>query len=165
MRRMKMRNRCECGLLEVAPFGSFTNIAIISDAPSFDDVKNGQAYTGQYGMALQNEMNRAGIQPSQCRMMTLWSHSQSDECEDELHHVRALKDLTGAKLVLMLGKECLEVFTGYAIGDVSGTIVKSKLLPKAIVVAGPSMSTLGNSPLGELRLALEVFAEQRRRIK
>lgn len=160
-----MRNRCQCGLMEVAPFGSFTNVVVISDAPSFDDVKNGQAYTGQYGMALQHEMNKAGIQPSQCRMITLWSHNQSEDCDPDFHYMRAEQSMASAKLILMLGKECLEVFTGYAVGDVSGTIVKSKLLPKAIVVAGPSLSTLGNSPLGELRLALELFAEQRRQIK
>jgi len=66
----------------------------------------------------------------------------------------------------MLGSECLQVFTGYAVGDVSGTMVRPMILPKTCkIVAGPSITTLGRTPIGELRLALNLFAEQRRKLK
>lgn len=162
-----MRASCEiCGNLLLSPYGTMTsNIVILSDAPGFEDVKNGQAYSGQYGEALKTEMGKVGIQPSRCYMLTLWQHGASKECDLEWHVQAVLPILLKAKLILMLGSESLTTFTNYTAMEVSGTIVKSKILKKPTIVAGPNINALGKTPIGELRLALEVFAEQRRKIK
>jgi uracil-DNA glycosylase len=160
-----MRANCKCGNLLIGDYGLLTSdVIILSDAPGYEDVKNGQAYSGQYGEALKTELGKVGIQPSSCHMMTLWLHSPSKDCDLEWHIQKAMPFLMKAKLILMLGSECLSTFTGFSAMEVSGTIVKSKLL-KAKIVAGPSVAALAKTPIGELRLALELFANQRRMIK
>lgn len=158
------RAKCVCGKLLLETWGNrSSNVVVISDAPLFDDVKNGVLYSGAYGEALKNEMSKMGIQPSGTHMMTLWKHGQDKECTYD-HATEALKILKDAKLILMLGSECLSTYTGYTAMEVSGTIVKSKMI-KGTIVAGPSITTLGKTPIGELKLALELFAEQRRKLK
>jgi hypothetical protein len=97
-------------------------------------------------------------------MLTLWQHAPKKECDLEWHVQQVLPMLRKAKLILMLGSESLSTFTGFSAMEVSGTIVKSNIL-KATIVAGPSIAALGKTPVGELRLAIELFAEQRRKIK
>lgn len=157
---------CSCGKRLLRPWGSLDSpIAVVSDVPGFEDVKNGVVYSGTYGEALKLELGKAGIQAAGIRMLTMWKHGIDKECDIDWHATTTLEDLKGVKLVLMLGTECLSTYTGYTASEISGTIVKSKMLPKVIVVAGPSISTLGKTPIGELRLAINKFAEQRRKIK
>jgi len=162
-----MRASCDvCGNLLVGSYGNLTsNVIILSDAPGYEDVKNGQAYSSQYGEGLKTELGKVGIQASACHMMTLWQHAPNKECDINWHIDRILPTLLKAKLILMLGSESLGAFTGFSAMEVSGTIVKSKILKKAIIVAGPSIAALGKTPIGELRLALDKFTEQRRNIK
>ena len=163
-----MRASCDiCDKLLVAPYGQLiSKVVVISDSPGFDDIRNGQAYAGQYGMALRTELGKTGIQPEGISMVTLWQHGADHEnCDIEWHIQKVMPLLMQANLILMLGKEVIETFTGYAVGDVSGTIIKSKILKKATIVAGPGIATIGKTPIGELRLSLSLFAEERQRRK
>jgi len=156
---------CSCGKRQVSTWGDLSSLVmVVAEAPLFDDVKNGVAFSGNYGEALKTEMGKVGIQASGCRMLTMYKHVYDEECLFD-HENTTLKELMGAKLILMLGSYCLSTYADCTLSEYSGTIVRSKFLRKSIVVAGPSIAAIGKTPLGELRLALELFAEQRRVLK
>jgi uracil-DNA glycosylase len=142
-------------------------VAIIADKPLFDDVKNGVTFSGEAGLALAQELSRVGVQDTQCYLTTLWSHaypSKDEWCERDYHERRAMELLKDRKVILMLGTEVLDLFTGYNADTATGTIVKSKHLKKATIIAGPSVATINRMPIGEYRLALELFAEHYRKV-
>ena len=159
--------RCKyCNKVLVSSYGDMSSkVVVISDYPLFDDVRNGLVYSGTYGEALRQEMGKAGIQAQACKMITMWQHAPDEECDAQWHINQALEDMMDAKLILMLGTECLQAYSFGTANEYSGTIVKSKFLKKAVIVAGPSYAAIGKTPLGELRLALELFAKQRRKLK
>jgi len=65
------------------------------------------------------------------------------------------------KIILMMGAELVKTFTGYNTSDVYGLLCKSELLPNVpVIIPAPNSDKLMNSPIGEMRLALKVLAEQ-----
>ena len=69
----------------------------------------------------------------------------------------------GKRIILMMGAEVVRTFTGYGVSDVSGLICKSDLLPVTnapIIIPAPNPDNIMKQPIGELRNALNVFAEQ-----
>ncbi len=156
---------CSCGLHMVKPFGNLSsNVVILGDYPSFDDVKNGMAFTGPGGMALRQELAKAGVQPEGVFMTLLYPHNmgKTSECVEDWE-TNAMGFLRKKKLILLLGK-AVPVFTQFTAEQVSGIKVPSALLKGSIVVAGPGITTALKSPIGELRRACEVFAEERRKV-
>lgn len=161
-------SNCDCGKRILSVYGDRgSNIMVIADKPGFEDLKNGQCFSSEYGQALQIELSKVGIQPQNILMFNLWMHStaKGDTCPPEVHYTNALKTMSKAKLVLMLGSESLTYFCDTTEMISCGTIVKSVYLPKTVIVAGPNIAALGKTPIGELKLALELFAKERRKIK
>lgn len=65
------------------------------------------------------------------------------------------------KVVMLMGAEVVRTFTGHSVSDVSGLICKSELLPTVpVIIPAPNPDKLMSQPIGELRNALKVFAEQ-----
>ena len=157
--------KCSCGAQMVKPFGNMdAKVAVMSDYPAFDDVKNGLAFTGDGGMALRNELGKAGIQPESLAMYMLYPHNMRNRDCVEDWETYAIQMLLGKKLVLLLGK-AVPVFTPYTAEKITGITTTSPLLKRTTIVCGPSLSTIMSSPIGEMRMACEVFADERRKIK
>lgn len=159
-------SKCSCGRVTVFPSGdSRSQVAVVSDAPGFEEVRSGRAFTGAYAEAFKHELMKAGIQPESLYLFTALPHTPAKDCEFDWQTATLASILGYRKLVLMLGNGVITAFTGRAISECSGTIVKSSMLSDVTIVAGPSMATLGKTPIGELRLAINLFAEQRRKLK
>lgn len=158
-------SNCNCGRVMVSPMGDSTSkVAVVSDYPGFEELKFKQAFSGAYGISFRNELSAEGIQPESLFMFAALPHMPAKDCTYDWQ-TAALKLLQDRKLIFMLGTQTLSAFTGYTASECSGTIVYSAMLKKSIIVAGPSIASLGKSPLGELRLAISKFAEQRRKLK
>lgn len=158
-------SKCICGRSEVSPVGDLKSVvAVVSDYPGFEEVRNGRAFTGAYGEAFRHELMKAGIQPESLFMFAALAHMPAKDCEHDWQ-TPTLKLLRNRKLIFMLGTQTLTAYAGMTTSECSGTIVKSSMLPDSIIVAGPSITTLGKMPLGELRLSIAKFAEQRRKLK
>lgn len=162
-----MRSKCPgCGNMLLDSLG--TNKAkacVLIDEPLYDDIRNGVLLSGVYGDGLKTELAKLGVSSPTLYITSLWKHGQNKECDFRWHVNATLPHLLEMKLILMLGSHSLTEFTGHTAMEVSGTIVKSVILKKQVIVAGPSISAMGKTPIGELRMALELFAEQRRKLK
>lgn len=115
--------------------------------------------------ALHAELGKAGIQMSQCKIVTYWKHAKDDECQERFHTQKTLSDLLGAKEILMLGTDCCVAYLGYPGSEISGTIQKSKFIPGASIVPASNVIGMAKGPIGEYRIALKKFADLRRRKK
>jgi len=115
--------------------------------------------------ALEAELGRAGIQMSQCKIVTYWKHAKDDECQEGWHTQKTLADLIGSKEILMLGTDCCVAYLGYPGSEISGTIQKSKFIPGASIVPASNVIGMAKGPIGEYRIALKKFADLRRRKK
>jgi hypothetical protein len=72
--------------------------------------------------------------------------------------IQVAKDM---KIILMMGAEVVRAFLDYSISDVSGLVCKSDLLPNVpVIIPAPNPDKIMNQPIGEMRNALKVFAEQ-----
>lgn len=72
--------------------------------------------------------------------------------------IRVAKD---KKIILMMGAEVVRTFIRYGVSEVSGLICKSDLLPKVpTIIPAPNPDKIMNQPIGEMRNALKVFAQQ-----
>jgi hypothetical protein len=72
--------------------------------------------------------------------------------------IKVAKDM---KIILMMGAGTIKTFTGYNASEVYSLPCKSELLPNVpVIIPAPNVDKIMNMPIGELRLALKVFAEQ-----
>lgn len=72
--------------------------------------------------------------------------------------IRIAKD---KKIILMMGAEVVKTFIGYSVSEVSGLVCTSDLLPNVpVIIPAPNPDKIMNQPIGEMRNALKVFAEQ-----
>jgi hypothetical protein len=72
--------------------------------------------------------------------------------------IKVAKDM---KIILMGGAATIKTFTGYNASEVYGLPCKSELLPNVpVIIPMPNPDKIMSSPIGEMRLALKVFAQQ-----
>ena len=72
-----------------------------------------------------------------------------------------IKVAGGMKIILLCGAEVVKTLTGYNTSDVYGLLCKSEYLPDVpVIVPAPNPDKLMNSPIGEMRNSLKVFAQQ-----
>ena len=72
-----------------------------------------------------------------------------------------IKVASGMKIILLCGAEVVKTFTGYNTSDIYGLLCRSDLLPNVpVIVPAPNPDKLMNSPIGEMRNSLKVFAKQ-----
>jgi hypothetical protein len=67
--------------------------------------------------------------------------------------------MRGKKVVLFMGSELSKMFFDCGIMDISGLEVPSELFPGVRIFASPNPATAAREAVGELRLAIERFAE------
>jgi len=121
---------------------------------------------------LMKEMGLVGLNFQVMSLSALWLHKPSagkrtkedkesfQKCLD-YSVSEVIRAASGKKIVMLMGAELVRTFTGYGVSEVSGLICKSDLLPDAnIVIPAPNCDNIMKMPIGELRVALKVFAEQ-----
>lgn len=121
---------------------------------------------------LMKELGIAGLSMQIMSLSALWLHTppragKTKEGKVEFQKcldwsisevIRVAKD---KKIVLLMGAEVVRTFIGKGVSDVSSLICKSDLLPSVpVIIPAPNPDNIMKQPIGELRLALKVFAEQ-----
>ena len=164
------RTLCEtCGKLLVDPCGpSRAPVLLLAEFPGYYEVKSGVPWTGPAGDILKKELRRVGIQYEKCRATNLWQHEKDNvTCTISGHWQRTIGELQGRLAVLLMGSEVATHFLGRAVSEVTGTFVKSDLLPKSVKVAlamyNPAICL--HDKLGETRLAITRFAEATKKME
>lgn len=123
---------------------------------------------------LMKELGAVGLNMQVMSLGALWMHTppkagktkesreQFQKCVDwSISEVIRLAE--GKKVILMMGAELIRTFVGHSVSDVSGLVCKSDLLPAVnapVIIPAPNPDNIMKVPIGELRNALKVFAEQ-----
>ena len=161
---IKLPRTCPtCGAGLVQPRGPLRSpILIAGDQPGWREKMKGLPLVGETGEVLYSELLRVGLSLEDFRLTNLWLH---DEAPDELewHKKWLIREMQGRKLVLLMGSKVVMAMTGQPIMDVSGLPVRSPFAPKGCLVmasVNPAIVFKEGSTVGELRLAIERFAEQ-----
>ena len=153
----------DCGKLLVDPCGPPRSpILLLAEFPGYYEVKSGVPWTGPAGDILKKELRRAGIMYEKRRATNLWQHEKDNvTCTISGHWQRTISELQGRRAVLLMGSDVAKHLLGQAVSDVTGTFVKSPLLPKSVVAAlamyNPAICL--HDKLGETRLGITRFAE------
>jgi hypothetical protein len=121
---------------------------------------------------LDKELGKVGLQLSTMNLTNFYMHippkvgRSKDEqsiltrCQ-EYSISQVVEVAQGMKVILMMGADTIKIFTGYNASDVYGLVCKSDLLPNVpVIVPASNSDKIMNQPIGELRNALMVFAEQ-----
>lgn len=139
-------------------------LALMGEFPGWLETRDGVPWIGEAGGILRSELARVGIQMEACRIGNLWLHYSTKDCDLEYHKKVAIKELRGRSCVLMMGSTMAGVFYDDAISDISGLRVRSKLLPAEVVqIASVNPAEALTRPMGEVRLAVERFADAARK--
>jgi len=115
------------------------------------------------GDIIRQELTRASINPARVRFTNLWVHAKKKvgECERGFHITILLQELMKVEFALISGTEPLQVLLGEGVSALerSGLIIKSKELPQNVTAMAAVKISTGFDMLGEVRLAVERFAE------
>lgn len=131
-----------------------------------------EEHTTSYYLYLNKELGMVGLQLSTMNLTNLYMHElpkggRSKEgkelvqaCTD--YSIEQVQELArGKKVVLLMGADVIRTFTGFPSTSVYGLTCKSELLPDVpVCIPAPNADKIMSSPIGELRNALKVFAEQ-----
>lgn len=121
---------------------------------------------------LMKELGMVGINFQQLSLTALWMHHPPKIGRTKESKVafqacldysisQVIKAAEGKQLVMLLGAEVVRTFTGYGVSEVSGLKCKSDLLPNVpVVIPAHNPDNIMKMPIGELRNALKVFAEE-----
>ena len=172
-----------CGKGVLFPIIRSKPYMIIKESVTGNEIQSGQVFTqtgkNKYqheenttSYYLAKEMGKVGLQFSAFSLANLYMHTPpktgrtkeskaiSQGCTqfsiDEL--VKVAKNM---KIIFLMGAEVVKTFTGYNTSDVYGLVCKSDLLPNVpIIIPAPNSDKLMSQPIGELRNALKVLAEE-----
>ena len=152
------RSKClHCQRTNYLPNGSTkAKLLIVVDTPMLDDDRQGIIMSGRTGDIMRSELQRAGIQPSVCRFVSLWMHEQvkgNTQCV-ELGMKNLLKEMHNHPFILIAGASAARSVLDDSLYDSVG--IERKLVGyDAVVMAMPDPSKISHMPIGETRLALE----------
>lgn len=157
-----MRKQCPiCGKLMVEPTGpKNARILLVGEYPGEEEVKQGLPFVGRTGEILRAELIKAKVPYAACRVTNLWLHAKDEKNCDPAVHLNALvQEMKGREFVLMMGSDLAEAFFNCGIMDVSGLEMKDTSFPKTRIFMSVNPAAVIHEPHGELRLAIERFAE------
>lgn len=172
-----------CGRGGLEPIIRSRPFLIVKESVTENELTQGQLFAlsspNRYGTVtnsnayyLAKELGMVGLNLQTMSLSALFLHklpeakrSKADKevlskcCDHSIADViRIARDMN---VVMLMGAEVVRTFTGYGVSDVSGLICKSELLPTVpVIVPAPNPDKLMSQPIGELRNALKVFAEQ-----
>lgn len=162
-----MRNSCPiCASMLVLPSGNKTNPSLLVGAyPGWKEIQTGVPWCGEAGQVLRSELARAGVSFTSCRVTNLWQHHKSNDCFEWMLE-QLIKEISTSKVVLLMGASTVLTMTGRAISDVSGLRVASKYISDKIPMIAsfnPAIALNKHGTIGEVRLAINTFAEWRKK--
>lgn len=153
-----------CGLPVVKSHGMVkADILLITDAPTEDDLKSGMPLTGEYAIALRQELSRVGIDFGSCRITCLWKHAKtkkSDKAHYDYFAGKLIGEASKYPVVLLFGSDVTELFLGYSATSSCGIVGKSNLIPSQVVMPCISILSTIAGGIGELRLCLKKFSKE-----
>lgn len=163
-----MRECPKCGTPLVEPAGPKGAIALlVGDSPGVVEKVQGKPFVGKTGEILRIELQRVGLSLDEFRLTNLWGHDPMPA--EESYHLRALiKEANRHKLVLLMGSDVVRKMTGLNVSEVSGMSVRSRYIgrgTKLMASFNPAIVFKEGSTVGELRLAIERFAQQYRKLQ
>jgi len=152
---------CQAGL--VHPRGPADSpILVVGDQPGWKEKMRGLPLVGETGEVLAAELTRVGLALDDFRLTNLWLHDVAPD-ELEWHKTQLIRELSGRKLILVMGAQVVMALTGQKVSEVTGLEVRSPFVPKGaklLASVNPAIVFKEGSVVGELRLAVERFAEQ-----
>ena len=156
-----------CGRTDlVLPHGNLKSpVMIVGEEPNEDELQTGQPFTGSGGRIMKKELGKLGFSTHNATLTNLWLHTknENEECfNDGLE--RVLKLSKGKSLVLLLGSNVVNFFTDYSVMQVAGLIVESSYF-SGKVMACPNPASIFYGAIGEVRLSLEKFMREVRKLK
>ncbi len=167
-----MTNCKVCKTALVSPRGPVkSKLILIGDKPGQGEEVAWQLPTHSWdknraGLILEEEMSRAGVAVGSYRLTNLWLHTppakKSDlylQCYDE-GVAAMMKELVGRKAVLLMGTQVVNYFTGFGSSQVSSLIVDAPDITAPLVMAMVNPASALRETLGEVRLAIEHFAQE-----
>lgn len=153
-----------CNRRLVKAYGySRSDILIVGDEPSINELQTGVPFSGETGKVLRKEMARVGMDLGSCRIMNLWTHKawkKSDEHFDECFEMSrnlVLDEAKGKQAILLIGADTVQYFTGYKVSDVNGLQVESNMLSAPVIFAAIQPTNVFRGGWGEVRFAIEQF--------
>lgn len=150
-----------------------TDNEIKSNTVFVDNMQNKWGYpekTTSYYLA--KELGLVGVQMNTLCLTNLYMHvpdkgKRTKEAKESAQACldysisQIVEEAKGKKIVLLMGAEVIRTFTGYPASSVYGLKCKSEFLPDVpVIIPAPNPDKLMLQPIGELRNALRVFAEE-----
>jgi hypothetical protein len=159
-----MREQCKCGRMYVAPVGNpSSKILIAFDAPDFGDIKVGRLLQGRSSDVMKAELSRVGLVMTRLRFASLWKHLKAKACTEMDSHLNDLvKEFKGKTHILLMGNDISMAVANVNSGAYQGLRVDVPGIPAEVWIA-PSLSSVFGSTVGELRFALNNFADATRK--
>ena len=121
---------------------------------------------------LNKELGSFGLQLSQFNQTALYMHQlpKSKKTKEDKEILQGCIDFSiqevvklaqGKKIILLMGSECVKVFTGYSASEVYGlNVAPSEYFPEVpVIIPCTNSDKLLNMPIGELRVSLKSLAE------
>lgn len=173
-----------CGKKALDPTIKSKPYLIIKEAYTQNEMEQGIPFTlsgkNKYGHQensnsyyLMKELGMVGLNMQVMSLAAFWTHTppkaKGAEGKEQFSKClnwsisEVIRVSEGKRVILMMGAELVRTFTGYGVSDVSGLVCKSDLLPvinAPIIIPAPNPDNIMKVPIGELRNALKVFADQ-----
>ena len=162
------RPKCpQCGLLLVPASGPLNaKIGIMPEFPGWEEKKQGLPLVGETGKIAQAEFGKLGIALHECRISNLWGHDPvEDEKELGWHMAQAIRALKKCKLILLMGSEVTQALLGSNVSDLYGLKVECEFFPDSVIMVSPNPAIALHSTVGELRLSIQKFYKEAKRLK
>jgi uracil-DNA glycosylase family 4 len=159
-----------CGERLVLPYGPDDAIAVVvSNQPGEFEVNHRRPFVPQApaGKVLHKEMRLAGLDIDEFMLTNVWLHPPNDRCFD-WHSEQTAQLLMGRRAVLLLGALVCMTYLGVSVMSCSGIVQRKRYLiagETPLVVAGPNPADALHGTIGEVRLAIERFAEAYKKMK
>jgi uracil-DNA glycosylase len=137
---------------------------MVGNAPTKFDVKEMTPWTGDAGTLLEAELRKAGFNYLNIRITNMWQHAKVKECEFHQHLDVLLAEMKGRDVIILMGAETVEYFTGEKVSEVSGLQVTSKEWFNAddTVYALFNPGVAMRTKIGEVRHGLKMIKEDMR---
>lgn len=153
-----------CNAPLIAPIGPpDAKVLIVSEFPGEYETEQGRPFVPQApaGRVLHAELYRVGVSIDALRLTNVWLHAPDEkDCRFSWHLYQAEQECKDRRIILVLGSTASIALLGVNVMSVSGTLVKSKKWPKTKMIVGPNPATCLHGPVGEFRLAIELFKKE-----
>lgn len=142
-------------------------IGVIGEYPGDDELEELAPFVGPSGNVLRTELRRLQIDLDDCRVTNMWSHPPTEKNDPDYrwNAQRALAAVAKCEIVLLLGSEVTKAILGEIVSNVGGLVLRSNVLPGKKIIAAPNPTAVMRGTLGEFRTALEVLADEKKKME